>query len=282
MIAYLGTGLLGTGFVKAFLRKGEQVNVWNRTPAKAKALEADGAKAFSDVADAVKGATRIHMTLKDDQSVDEVLAAAAGSFSPGTTIIDHTTTSVSGARERTAYWKQQGHTYIHAPVFMGPINSLESTGYMLVSGDQAAISAVMPVLEKMTGKVINFGEETGKAAGIKLAGNHFLIAFTAGIADTLALTKSMGIPASDVTALFNEWNPGAMLPARLKRMTSGDFSNPSWELSMARKDAGLMIQEAKNGGIPLVVVPAVAAEMDRLIAEGHGQSDWTVLAKDNL
>ncbi|HRI20340.1 MAG TPA: NAD(P)-binding domain-containing protein, partial [Panacibacter sp.] len=39
-------GLLGSGFVKAMLQKGETVNVWNRTASKAKALEAFGAKAF--------------------------------------------------------------------------------------------------------------------------------------------------------------------------------------------------------------------------------------------
>lgn len=282
MIAYLGTGLLGTGFVKAMLQKGTQVQVWNRTAEKAKALEADGAVAFDKIVDAVKGVSRIHLTLKDDVSVNKVLNAASVGFEPGVVIIDHTTTSVEGAKERTEKWKERGYTYIHAPVFMGPPNALESTGYMLVSGEQDAIAAVLPELEKMTGKVINFGAETGKAAGIKLLGNLFLIAFTAGISDMLALSKALGIPSSDISALFNEWNPGAMLPARLKRMTAGTFDKPSWELDMARKDAGLMMNEAQQAGIPLVVLPAIAAEMDRWIADGHGKSDWTVIAKDNL
>lgn len=282
MIAYLGTGLLGTGFVKAMLSQGLKVNVWNRTHSKAAALIADGAEAFEKVTDAVRGATRVHITLKDDVSVNKVLDAAKGDLAPGTVIVDHTTTSVSGARERTEKWKERGYTYIHAPVFMGPQNALDSTGFMLVSGDHDAIAAVLPNLEKMTGKVINFGTETGKAAGMKLAGNLFLVAFTAGIADTLALTKAMGIPVTDVAALFNEWNPGAMLPARLHRMTSGKYDNPSWELDMARKDTGLMMNEAQQGGVPLAIIPAVAAEMDRWIDRGFGKSDWAVIAKDNL
>jgi 3-hydroxyisobutyrate dehydrogenase len=282
MIAYIGTGLLGAGFVKALLRNGAQVNVWNRTAAKATVLQADGATAFADVADAVRGVSRVHLTLKDDASVDEVLAVAESGFAPGMLIIDHTTTSVEGARARTAMWKTKGHTYVHVPVFMGPVNALESTGYMLVSGDAQDVAAVMPFVEKMTGKVINFGREVGRAAGMKLAGNHFLIGFTAAISDTLALTKAMGMPASDVTMLFNEWNPGAMLPARLKRMTTGVYNQPSWELSMARKDAGLMMAEAKKGGVPLVILPAIAAEMDRFIAAGHGHDDWAVIAKNNI
>jgi 3-hydroxyisobutyrate dehydrogenase len=151
---------------------------------------------------------------------------------------------------------------------------------MLVSGDQDLISKLNPELSKMTGNVINFGPEVGKAAGMKLIGNLFLIAFTAGIADMLSLAKALGISSDDVSALFDSWNPGAAAPARLKRIASGDFSDPSWELNMARKDAGLMISAAKHGGTNLAVIPAVAAEMDRWIAKGHGTDDWTVIGKD--
>ena len=50
MKAFLGMGLLGANFVRAMLKKEDQVQVWNRTASKATALEAEGAKAFADVA----------------------------------------------------------------------------------------------------------------------------------------------------------------------------------------------------------------------------------------
>ena len=133
MIAFLGTGLLGANFTRALLKKGEKVNVWNRTADKAKALEVYGAKAFEQVTEAVKGASRIHLTVSDDQAVDDVLEKAANGFDPGVIIIDHTTTSSPGAARRSAFWKNKGYTYIHAPVFMGPPNALDGTGVMLVS-----------------------------------------------------------------------------------------------------------------------------------------------------
>lgn len=110
MISFLGTGLLGANFSRALLKRGEQVQVWNRTFEKAKALEADGAKAFENVADAVRGASRVHLTLSDDKSVDEVLDKAAPGFAKGTVIVDHTTTSAPGAAKRYAYWKQKKFT----------------------------------------------------------------------------------------------------------------------------------------------------------------------------
>lgn len=282
MKAFLGMGLLGSNFVRAMIKKGDQVQVWNRTAAKAKALETYGAKAFDNVTEAVKGADTIHIMLKDDDTVNEVLAKASAGFKPGVVIIDHTTTSAKGAVERTAEWKKRGYTYLHAPVFMGPQNALESTGSMLVSGDQDVIRKHEPELSKITGKVINFGPEEGKAAGMKLIGNLFLLTLTAGISDTLSLAKALDISSGDVLALFDSWNPGAMMPARLKRITEGNFKQPSWELNMARKDAGLMIEAAKQGETKLSVIPAIAAEMDRWIEKGHGNDDWSVIAKDSI
>jgi len=281
MIAFLGTGLLGSNFVKALIKKGHQVQVWNRTPARAKVLETIGARAFDQPSEAVKGADRIHLTLSDDQAVDSVLEKASKNFEPGVIIIDHTTTSASGAARRTAHWKELGFVYIHAPVFMGPVNALESTGVMLISGDTEIIKKIEPELSAMTGRLINFGIDTNKAAGMKLLGNLFLMSITAGLADVLALAKSLSIPSSDVEALFSDWNPGSMAPARLKRILTNQFNEPSWELKMARKDARLMM-EATEGHAALNIIPAIAKEMDRWIEKGHANDDWTVIAKDSI
>jgi 3-hydroxyisobutyrate dehydrogenase len=282
MVAFLGMGLLGANFVRAMLRSGQEVNVWNRTASKAKVLEASGARAIEDVKEVVKAAERVHLTLSDDEAVDDVLEKASGGFSPGVIIVDHSTTSTAGALRRTQYWKQQGYTYQHAPVFMGPQNAHDGTGYMLVSGDQELIKVLEPVLSTMTGKVLNFGPEAGRAAGVKLLGNSFLLFLTAGLSDTLALAKAMDIPSSDLVSLLDTWNPGALTPARLTRLLAADYDNPTWELNMARKDARLMMEEAECGGQQLAAIPAIAAEMDRWIAQGQAHKDWTVIAKDNL
>lgn len=277
MKAFLGMGLLGSNFVKAMIKKGRQVQVWNRTSAKASALEAVGAKALPHPSEAVRNADIVHLTLKDDHTVDEVLAMAAPGLKPGAIIIDHTTTSAAGAIQRTKEWKERGFTYLHAPVFMGPQNALESTGFMLVSGDQDVISQLETELAAMTGKVINFGDETGRAAGMKLIGNLFLVGMTAGLADAVSLARALNIPVDDMATLFSSWNPGAAIQARLQRMTSGNYDQPSWELSMARKDTQLFMDAAAAGGGELAVIPAIAAEMDKWIAGGHGNEDWTVI-----
>lgn len=282
MIAFLGTGLLGGNFTRALLAKGEQVRVWNRTIEKAKVLEQYGAVVAGSPAEAVKGVNRVHIVVSDDAAVEEVLANAEERLEPGTIIMDHTTTTVEGAIKRTEQWKAKGFTYVHVPVFMGPANALDSTGYMLISGDQAVAQQVMPWLETMTGQVLNYGDSTGKAAGVKLIGNLFLLALTGGISDMLSLGSAVGVTGQDIATLFDAWNPGASTPARLHRVLKNNFDHPSWELQMARKDARLMIQEAARAGKTIPATEAIAKQMDEWIAKGYAKKDWMIVASESL
>jgi len=282
MIAFFGMGMLGSGFVRALRRRGEEVQVWNRTHAKAQALDAEGAKAFADPAEAARGALRIHLSLSDDAAVDNVLERARPGFGPDVIIVDHTTTSATGTAARAARWAERGVPFLHAPVFMGPQNALESTGIMLTSGDAARVEALTPALAAMTGKLSYLGPRPEEAAAFKLLGNLFLMFLTTGLADMLGLAKAMNVSPESASKLFDMFNPGATIGARMKRMTDAKFDEPSWELSMARKDARLMLEEAERAGVPLAVLPSIAARMDAVIAEGHGAKDWTVLGKDSL
>jgi 3-hydroxyisobutyrate dehydrogenase len=279
MIAFYGMGLLGSNFVRALRRRGEAVRVWNRNRERAEALSSEGAVVVGDPAEAARGARRVHLTLSDDEAVDDVLERLRPGLEPGAVIVDHTTTSPAGTRERAKRWGDRGVQFQHAPVFMGPQNALESTGVMLASGDRALFDALSPELEKMTGKLMYLGAEPERAASFKLLGNEFLMFITAGLADFFALAKALKVPAREASTLFQFFNPGTMVPARVQRILAENFGEPSWELIMARKDARLMIEAAGAGGSPLAVLPAIAKEMDRFIEDGHAHDDWTIIAK---
>jgi len=278
-IAFFGTGLMGSGFVRRLRANGHEVNVWNRSAAKARALQADGAKAFDDPVAALAGVERIHLSLSDDASVDAVLEPIAASIPEATWIVDHTTTAVRPTAERIARWNSRDRTFVHAPVFMGPPNALEGTGLMLVSGEKLRHDTLLPALQMMTGNVIYMGEAPERAAAFKLFGNLTLIGIMGVLGDVNRLAHAVGIPTSEAFSLFKHFNPGQLLPARAARIESGDLTSPSFEVSMARKDVRLMIEEAQRGGIDLFVMPGVAAMFDAAIARGEGALDAAAAAR---
>jgi 3-hydroxyisobutyrate dehydrogenase len=278
-IAFFGTGLMGSGFVRRLRATGHEVNVWNRSSAKARALEADGARAFDDPVAALAGAERIHLSLSDDASVDAVLEAIAAAIPKAAWIVDHTTTAVTPTGERIARWNSRDRTFVHAPVFMGPSNALEGTGLMLVSGEKSRCDALLPALQKMTGNVVYLGEAPERAAAFKLFGNLTLIGIMGVLGDVNRLAYAVGIPTSEAFSLFKHFNPGQFLPARAARIEAGEFTSPSFEVSMARKDVRLMIEEARRGGVDLFVMPGVAAMFDAAIARGEGALDAAAAAR---
>jgi 3-hydroxyisobutyrate dehydrogenase len=277
-IAYFGTGLLGAGFVRRQLELGTTVHVWNRSPEKARALVADGAVFFADPAAAVAGVDRVHLTLSDDASVDAVLEPLAGVLAKTTIVVDHTTTAPTPTAERIARWKNRGITFVHAPVFMGPANTREGTGIMMISTPQALTDLLRPELEKMTGKLIYLGDDPIRAAAFKLFGNMFIVTINGGLGDIKRLAGSLGIAPEDAYSVFEFFNPGMLVAPRAKKIASGDFS-ATWELTMARKDTRLMIEEAQSHGVTLAVLPAIAAAFDDAIAHGYGSLDSTAIAK---
>ncbi len=276
-VAFLGTGMLGGAMVEGMLRRGDSVTVWNRTEAKARALQAFGAKVAATPGDAVAGADRVHMTLPDDDVVDQIVAAFRPQLAKDAIVIDHTTASPRGTRARVARLNAAGVKFLHAPVFMSPQMARDSIGIILAAGPQAVYDAVLDTLEAMTGEVWYLGEDGERAAAYKIFGNSMLFVIAAGVADVFAMAKGLGIPATEALAVFSKFQPGGLIKSRGDKMARGDFS-ASFELTMARKDMRLMLEAA--AGQPLTVLPGIAKAMDDAIAKGHGQDDLGAIAAE--
>lgn len=273
-VAWIGAGLLGSGFVESLRHQGREVVVWNRTADKAHALERFGAKVAGSPSEAARGAERVHLCLKDDAAVDAVLAQLGALDVP---IIDHTTVSPAGARARQARLRAQGTPFLACPVFMAPANARTAQGIMLCAGEPTLVETWLPALEKMTGKVLRYGEDAGVPAAIKLVGNTMIISMTGAMADALTVAKQSGVEPAEAMRLFETFQVGNTIAGRGQRIVQGDY-RASFELDMAHKDLRLMLEAAV--GRPLAVLPGLAARMAELIQAGHGQDDLAILAKD--
>lgn len=275
-IAFLGTGLLGSAFVEAALTRGDQVSVWNRTLDKARKLEPLGARVAATAADAVRGVERVHLVLKDDASVEEVVAALRPGLAPETVVVDHSTTQPVLTAERALRLNASGVKYLHCPVFIGPSAARKSLGIIMSSGPRALFDQVKPGLEQQAAKVEYLGERPDLAAVYKLCGNAFIIGIMAITSDVFAIARGAEVTAPDVLKLLEFWNPAAVILGRGKTMAAQDFT-PSFELVMARKDLRLMLETA--AGQELAVLPGVASRMDDMIAAGNGSLDMAVIGR---
>lgn len=267
--------MLGSGFVKSMRRQGINVNVWNRTFEKARALEAVGARAFEHAADAARGAQLIEICVRDESAVDAVLGDALAGMAAGIPVVDHTTVDVASVAPRAQRLKDAGHPFLHAPVFMGPPAAENAQGIMLASGPQATFDAVEAHLTKLTGKLKYFGERVDLAATYKLMGNAMILAVIGGINDVLTIAQAQGLSRTQAYELFSFYSVEPQIAGRGRKMVEGDYS-PQWTLDMADKDARLMQRAANGEKLPVIdaVETALRAQIDRRL----GDRDLSALA----
>ncbi|MBX2800598.1 MAG: NAD(P)-binding domain-containing protein [Myxococcales bacterium] len=274
-IAVLGTGLLGRGFAENLLEKGHDVRVWNRTASKCAPIVQAGAMQGANPADAVRGADRVHLVLSEDPIVDTVITALRPGLADGVPIIDHSTNLPQSVAARVPALRAQGVRYVHAPVFMGPASSRNATGLMLISGASTEVDALREDLQSMTGRLVELGEEPSRAAAVKLAGNSMLASLTAAMGDVFRIGRANGVPDDQMLGLFEMFSP---TPAGMgKRLLGALQADPSFELTMGRKDVRLMVETA-GGPEGMLVLPAILAAIDRAIEAGHGTKDFGIFA----
>ena len=274
-IAVLGTGLLGSGFVENLLRLGHRVRIWNRTVDKCDPLAAMGAIVGADPARTVAGADRVHLVLSEDSAVDEVIEALRPGLGARVPVLDHSTNSPDGVEARSVALRRAGVRYLHAPVYMRPVDARQATGMMFISGPFSEIESLRPELEQMTGRLNNLGSRPEKAAVVKLALNGMLLLLAGTMGDLFRLVQANGMPPEDLVALLEAFCPTAPVVGR--RVMSAPTQAASFELAMARKDVGLMI-DAAGDQADLILLPSLATAMDRALAEGQGKHDYGIFA----
>jgi 3-hydroxyisobutyrate dehydrogenase len=148
---------------------------------------------------------------------------------------------------------------------------------MLLSGDAAECAEHQSVLSEMTGKVLYVGARDDLAAFHKISGNGLLIGLMGLVGDLVSMGRAQGLDPSEVLALYEQWNPATSIAYFGRTVVNAGSKPATFELQMARKDVGLMLQAAS--GQRLCALPAVAAAMDAAIEEGRARQDYAVFAR---
>src|SRR3954451_1309978 len=263
VVAVLGTGTMGAGMVRSLRRADLPVRMWNRDPAKARALTDSGAEAFDAAAEAVRGADVVVTMLLDADAVLDVIRSAAPAA--GTTWLQASTVGVEGAGRTAEVARELGLVLVDCPV-LGPKQPAEQGKLVLLaSGPAEARARLEPVLDALGSKTLWLGG-AGAGSRLKMACNAWLFMVTAGTAQSIALARGLGVDPRDFLAAI-EGGPLDTPYAHVKGdlMIAGDFP-VSFGLTGATKDARLIQQALRTAGISDRLDAAVLDTMDAAAA----------------
>ena len=221
-VAVLGTGTMGAPMARNLARAGLSVTAWNRTPAKAQALEGEGVRAAPTPAAAAAGAGVLLTMLADGAAIEGALAGADGALqtlADDAVWLQMSTVGVAGARRLAALAAERGVALVDAPVLGSREPAEAGELVVLASGPDAARARCEAVLAPLARRTLWLGE-AGAGSALKVVVNAWLMSTTAALAETIALAETLGVdPASflDVTdngaigALYTELNGTAMV-----------------------------------------------------------------------
>ena len=178
-VAVLGTGTMGAPMARNLLKAGFQVEAWNRTPDKARALATEGADLTETPADAVREAAFVITMLTDTTAVLAVMGQAAEAVPDGAiwlqTSMDTDVDSAAGLAE------EHGITFVSCPVLGTRETAKQGRLVVLASGPGDALDRAQPIFDAIGFKTVRLEPEAGRANRMRRVVN----AWSAGILESL-------------------------------------------------------------------------------------------------
>jgi 2-hydroxy-3-oxopropionate reductase len=286
---FCGPGLMGAPMIRHLLRAGHAVRVWNRTRAKAQALEGEGAQMAGTPRELAGCADVVFLCVTDAAAVEEVvfgpdgiLAAAlspsgdraAGESAPTRVrwIVDHSSIAPAATRRLAQRAAQCGVGWIDAPVSGGVAGAIAGTLAVMAGGEVEDIEAVTPLIRCYSARVSHLGA-AGAGQTAKLCNQAIVTATVAAIAEAVGLAQRSGIDAPRLTeALAGGWADSVLLQTFVPRMTQTGLT-PIGALKTFQKDVDAIAAAAYETGAPMPVSATVQQVLRLAAAMGLGEAD---------
>ena len=265
---------MGAPMARHLAAAGLEVHAYNRSPEKARPLAEHGVEIHDDPAAAAAGRDVVMTMLSDADAVLDVIARAE--LREGQVWWQASTIGLDATRRCGELAAGAGATLVDAPVLGTRQPAEDGKLVVLASGPAAALDALGPAFAAVGPKAVRVGE-AGAGQRLKLAANGWVLAVTQATAETVALTKGLGLELDDlVTALDGGPLDLPYFRMKSKLMTDGEFP-PAFALTLAAKDARLVGEAAEAHGLDLPLTRAIAQRFAEADRAGYGDEDMAAV-----
>ena len=275
-VAVLGLGAMGSRIAQRLLASGHEVLVWNRSPGKTAPLTARGAIAVSSPREAAAGSRILITMLADPQALQAVSTGpngiAAGAH-PELIVIEMSTVGPAGIRALTSSLGPKVRL-VDAPV-LGSIGEAESGRLTIFAGGPPDVVGEVEPLLATLGSVVRVGPP-GAGAAAKLVANATLLGTLTVLGETLALAQALELPLETTAEVLAATPLAEQAERRLALVQAGDYPR-RFALSLARKDADLILAAAKAGSVRTPALETARNWLRAAESDGLGESDYTAL-----
>ncbi|WTG93738.1 NAD(P)-binding domain-containing protein [Kitasatospora sp. NBC_01560] len=267
---------MGTALARSWLAAGHPLTVWNRTPARAEPLAAEGAAVAATVAEAVGAGRLVVVCLLDDASVE---AALEGVDLTGKDLVNVVTGTPGQARARAEWARGRGARYLDGGIMaVPPMIGVPAAGpYVFYSGSRELFDEHRATLAVPAGTTW-VGTDPGFAALYDVALLSAMYGMFAGVAHAFALIGKESVAPAELAPLLASWITAmsGSVATTAAQLESGDYTRGVVSnLAMQVAGTPTFLRTAEEQGISAELLSPYFALMARRLAEGAGEEDLT-------
>lgn len=280
-IGFLGLGAMGAPIAANLLAEGHHLTVWNRTSAKAEPLAKKGAKVAAHPDDVVQPGGIVVSMVADDAALEYLVRETdlLRRLGAGGVHVSMSTVAPSTTRRLAEYHRESGSALVAAPVFGRPDAAAARRLVICFSGGAEPKERIRPILDGVSMGVFDFGEETGAANVVKLAGNFLIASAMEAMGEAFTMVEKHGLAREAVAQMLSSTMFACPVYQNYAPMIAQRRHSPAgFRLPLGFKDVELAAKTAEEVRLPMPFASLLRDRFISALAKGREQLDWSALA----
>lgn len=277
-VGFIGLGAMGRPMALHLQAAGHELHVWARRSASCAGLPATVHASPAELGAACEVVFTVITSSADVEGVALGDNGLIHGMAPGSVLVDCSTIAPDVARRIAGQLAEKGIHMLDAPVSGGEQGAKDATLAIMAGGDAVVLERVRPLLEKLGQRIVHIGPN-GAGQVAKACNQMIMVAAIEAVAEAMRLAAAAGVdPAKVKQALAGGSAGSRVLEIMGQRMVDRDFS-AGIEARLHHKDFGLVLEAARQSGVPVALTASVAQQLNALMALGFGKDDTSSLLR---
>lgn len=279
-IGFIGLGGMGGGMASRLAESGYELAVYNRTREKAEPVAALGARVADSPAEAARDADVVMLSLSNQDVVEAMLfgpGGAADALREGGFILDLSTVPPAFARDLASRAQGEGKHALDTCVLGAPHHARSGELRVMVGGSEEDFAAVESILNTI-GKEVTYLGPNGLGATMKLVLNMLMGVQMPALAEAVVFGERAGLPRDAILKMIaGSGYSSPVMNFRCPMMAERQFGRVAFALALMEKDMALVVDEAREHGVPMPVAETAKDALSQASEQGLGGFDVSAI-----
>jgi len=277
-LGFVGLGNIGGAIAANLVADGHDLSVHDPDAARVTALTDKGATAAGAAVDVARRSEVTFVSVPTPAIMEAVAGEWLTAAQPDAVLIDLTTNAPETVRRVGERIAREGRHLLEAPLTGGAPGAKARMLTFIVGGDAAVFERCRPLLATVGRAAFHLGPlGTGNVG--KLVNSLFAFTTTWVSLEGLAVCAKSGIDLRTMVEMVRAGGGGNFFMDRMVEGINERGRPTDFALDLALKDAGLLLDVARELGVPTPVAAEVAQALVVAKAFGFGGRDFTEIVE---